>query len=58
MPNRGQVAMATGLNIGTIRFLPKFYLGFGKTSINAYAGKANYFFDVLFFVPTDFELDQ
>lgn len=49
MANRGQVAMATGLNIGTLSLLPKFYLGFGKTSIKAEGGKANYFIDLLFF---------
>lgn len=47
--NHGQVAMATGLNIGTLRLLPKVYLGFGKTSIKADGSKANYSIDVLFF---------
>lgn len=50
MANHGKVAMATGLNIGTLRLLPKFCLGFGKTSIKAEGGKANYFLDVIFFL--------
>ncbi len=41
--------MTTGLNIGTLRLLPKFFLGFGKTSIKAEGGKANHLFDVIFF---------
>lgn len=50
--NHGQVAMATGLNIGTLRLPPKVYLRFGKTSIKADGSKANYFIDVLFFSPS------
>jgi len=48
--NHRQVAMATGLNIGTLRLLPKVYLGFGKTSIKADGREGtNYFIDVLAF---------